>query len=562
MPVNPYAGSILDILQRSGQQQGDAVRRSGEISGQMYGSIGQIAQGTGQQLARDIAAAPILKQEAELRGLQVKDAERRDLDASRERSTKSAMDILLQGALTKDPATGLTTYDRNKLQAGMAELGVASELPKYLPILDAQDKAIQQAKALHVDALKHSAQIVEMAGNDPDVFAKEIQRGITNGLFTSAEAQPYLDAAKKDPTHIGRITAGMLGRDPNAGQFTLNPGDVRYGADGQQVVANPKPPDTPSMQSKDVLLDGHPALVSFNPKTGTYHDPTGADVTARVRPMPPASVQIHNAGTPTFAGDFDKTGEDFLKTIPAQWRTTVKKIANYDEDPSRVASMRGGNREQLMAWVNQVNPAYDASTFTNRAPTRKAFTTGTQGQQINAINTALGHISQITTLADQLENGGFTPANKAFNTISTLFGSAKVTNFDTLKDALAGEVSSVLAKGGATVSGIQEAKEKINASNSPTQLAGYVKTLIPVMGSKLAELNFQYHQAMGENDPFSALSPESRQTLTRLGFDPDKPQIGQQQTAPQQVREGATQPIPGIPNSEATFKGGKWVRTK
>ncbi len=225
-------------------------------------------------------------------------------------------------------------------------------------------------------------------------------------------------------------------------------------------------------------------------------------------------------------GDFDKTGEDFLKTVPKQWQSTVRKIANYDEDPTKVASMRGGLRETLMTWVNQVNPAYDQSQFALRSPTRRAFTIGTQGQQINAINTAIGHIDQLTTLSTDLQNGGFTPANKAWNTIRSAFGSDKVTNFDTLKDALSGEVASVLSKSGATVSGIAEAKEKINAANSPTQLAGYVKTLIPIMGSKLAELNYQYHQAMGADDTYSALSPQSKAILTKHGFDPEKPEIG------------------------------------
>jgi len=224
-------------------------------------------------------------------------------------------------------------------------------------------------------------------------------------------------------------------------------------------------------------------------------------------------------------GDFAKTGEDFLATIPAQWRATVKKIAAYDEDPTKVASMRGGNREMLTQWVNQVNPAYKADEFTNRAPTRKAFTTGVQGQQINAINTAIGHIDQLTALADDLQNGGFVPANKAANVVKTMFGGASVTNFDTLKDALAGEVSSVLSKGGATVSGIAEAKEKIHGANSPAQLAGYVKTLIPVMGSKLASLDYQFHQAMGADDPFSALSPDVKRILTKHGFDPAHPTV-------------------------------------
>jgi ribosomal protein L24 len=240
--------------------------------------------------------------------------------------------------------------------------------------------------------------------------------------------------------------------------------------------------------------------------------------------------------------------------IPPQWRATVKKIGDYDEDPTKVLAARGGQRAMVMQWVNQYNPDYKQDEFAVRSPTRKAFTTGTQGQQINAMNTAIGHIDQLSTLVDRLGNGAFTPGNQVWNTVQTMFGTDKVTNFDTLKDFLSGEVASILSKNGATVSGIAEAKEKINSSNSPQQLAGYIKTVIPVMGSKLASLDYQYKQAMGD-DKFSALSPESKRILEKYGFDPSHPTLDGG-GGPKQ------QPIPGVPGGVAELRNGRWIRVK
>lgn len=227
-----------------------------------------------------------------------------------------------------------------------------------------------------------------------------------------------------------------------------------------------------------------------------------------------------NTGTTPIPGDFTQTGPAFLATVPAQWRTTVQKIANYDEDPSKVTSMRSGMRETVMQWVNQVNPAYDATRFSVRGPTRQAFTTGTQGKQITNINTAIGHIDQLADVAGQLQSGGFVPGNRAWNAIRTAFGSDVVTNFDTLKDALAGEVANALSQSGATVSGIADAQAKIHGASSATQMAGYVKTLLPIMGAKLGNLDYAYHQAMGADDPYQPLSPESRRVLLKHGVDP------------------------------------------
>lgn len=305
--------------------------------------------------------------------------------------------------------------------------------------------------------------------------------------------------------------------------FTLGEGQQRFDATGKPIAMGPpkveKPPTAPAVGSfEDYVTRKYGA-------SPTPDQITEARKVYQQADDRPPRITV-NTGTQSIPGNFDVTGEAFLSSIPPQWRQTVKKIAAYDEDPTKVASMRGGMRETLMQWVNQVNPGYDQSQFANRSTTRKAYTTGTQGKQINNINTAIGHIDQLTTVADQLQNGGFVPGNRAWNSLRTMFGADQVTNFDTLKDALAGEVAGALSQSGATVSGIADAQAKIHASSSPTQLAGYVKTLIPVMGSKLASLDYQYHQAMGEGDTFSALSPDSKRILTKHGFDPAHPTIG------------------------------------
>ena len=272
--------------------------------------------------------------------------------------------------------------------------------------------------------------------------------------------------------------------------------------EARKLYANAKKADTPPVPGRDV------------PYSKDVQDQKIAIANAE-------SAGRSAANHPDPIGDFTKTGEDFLSTIPKQWQPTVRKIAAYDEDPAKVTTMRGGMRETVMQWVNQYNPEYKADQFAIRRPTRQAFTTGTQGQQINAINTAIGHIGLIPKLAAAMKNGSFVPGNEVYNTVKTAFGSDAVTNFDTLKDALSGEVASVLAKGGATVSGIADAKAHIKNASSPEQLTGYVKTLLPIMGSKLNEFNFQYHQAMGANDPWQALSPESKATLSGFGVNPN-----------------------------------------
>jgi hypothetical protein len=336
------------------------------------------------------------------------------------------------------------------------------------------------------------------------------------------------------------------------------PGGLAHPTTGAIVTPGAvKPPDVPKAGTfEDYVLRGAKAAG----KTVEHLTPTDIEGFRKAYNQSDDRPRIDvNVSTPP-VGDFAKSGDDFLATIPIQYRNLVKGIATYDVNPVTAVSARGGNREKVMAWVLQVNPGYKVDEFSNRAPTRKAFTTGVQGQQINAINTAIGHIDQLTGLADQLQTGGFVPGNRAWNAVRTAFGADEVTNFDTLKDALAGEVASVLSKGGATVSGIAEAKEKIHAANSAQQLAGYVKTLIPVMGSKLGALDYQYHQAMGADDAFSALSPATKAILSKHGVDPAG-HGGGGGAAAAGPKDGDRKPIPGGLGT-AEYRNGKWVKVQ
>lgn len=204
----------------------------------------------------------------------------------------------------------------------------------------------------------------------------------------------------------------------------------------------------------------------------------------------------------------------------------VKSIAEYRQPSVSPRSMASGPGRALMDAVMTYNPDYDAAQFPTRQKTRIAFTSGEQSKKINALNTAIGHLDQLGTAIDGLGNSDVQIVNRAKNWLTTQFGGASVNNFDTIKDALSGEVSNVLSNSGATVSGIADAKQHIKDAGSPAQLAGYLKTQIPILGSKLSSYEYQYHQAMGAKDPFSVLSPDAKAVLVKHGFDPAHPVIG------------------------------------
>lgn len=160
-----------------------------------------------------------------------------------------------------------------------------------------------------------SAKLVRSMGYDPTVA--EVIFGLHADDYP--EAGELWKQIGGDPNKLRQVIDAYATADDQAPEpFTLNPGDRRYDAQGKLIASAPEKVEQPSLQSKDALLDGKPALLSFNPKTGRYQSFDGQDVTARVKPLPPASVMypkpddeaptLSDAGLVAAAITYAKTG--------------------------------------------------------------------------------------------------------------------------------------------------------------------------------------------------------------------------------------------------------------
>jgi hypothetical protein len=315
----------------------------------------------------------------------------------------------------------------------------------------------------------------------------------------AADAQMLAQAAKQGPQALQAALDGMPHGRAKLFEGLTNPSDI------MKAGLTPEQSATTSFNQ---------AKLTFDQNAKSFDEKLAASKNAREQ-------QQFNM---TYGQGLNEFGQPLAPGQQPQ-NPLAHSIATYMMPPPATRSMQTPMGQMLLRQVLAENPDFDATQFPNRNKTRQAFTTGSQGQQINAMNTAIGHLDQLGDAVGALGNGDVQIANKAKNWLSTQLGSPNVTNFDTLKTALSGELASVLKKSGATDAEIKSVESTISSKNSPEQLAGYVKTQIPIMGSKLNALNYQYHQAMGEKDPFQALSPEAKGVLQKNGFDPNNPRV-------------------------------------
>lgn len=204
------------------------------------------------------------------------------------------------------------------------------------------------------------------------------------------------------------------------------------------------------------------------------------------------------------------TGDEYLKSLPTGTAAQVKAISEGRMGmPS--GSSRSPGAQQMRNAVLQFDPGFSEQ----RAQVRKAFTTGPDGKNIGALNTAVVHLGRLGDTAEALQNGTFTPGNELFNYVKDKFGSAATTNFGLLRDAVAGEMASAL-KGTATDIEIEKMGKSIRGANSPEQMRGVINEGMGILNDKANTYDERYHAVM-RDDPWSPILPSAKAQLQKHG---------------------------------------------
>jgi predicted transcriptional regulator len=246
-----HSGSIADLIMRPGQARANALRQiaelesqgalqRGQMTSQAIANIGNIASGAVSQYAQQQREEPLRQAQTELTQQRVEQGREEAAQRTAQQRANQVVDRLMQGALTTDPSTGAVTYDRAKLSQGLSEAGIGHLWPQYSELLDKSDASLKRLQESQRGALQDIARLVDAAGNDSVVFKNELNRAIENGAVSSRMAQPYLEAAQRNPQAIPKITAAILGQKPELGE--RDPTKDLYDKRSGQIVA----PGTPA----------------------------------------------------------------------------------------------------------------------------------------------------------------------------------------------------------------------------------------------------------------------------------------------------------------------------
>jgi hypothetical protein len=174
----------------------------------------------------------------------------------------------------------------------------------------------------------------------------------------------------------------------------------------------------------------------------------------------------------------------------------------------------------------------------------KDFSTGIQGRQVNAFNTAIDHLSTMDKLSDALQGGDTKAINAIANTVARQTGASAPTNFDAAKQLVSAEIIKAIVASGGGVREREEAANNFAAANSPAQLKGVINTYKQLLGGQLNSLGLQYENTTGRKDFDKKLTGDAKQAFSA---------IRQQHTGGGMAPPAATDMLKQNPNLAAQY---------
>lgn len=372
-----------------------------------------------------------------------------------------------------------------------------------------------------------------------------------------------LAAQLQDPTQAPALFKQLYNRDPVAGtdsapvipaaaSATIPPqglppvfkdvtpaapqqGPTQTGATLDTVI-QPVDPVTASATARAQFAQQNPALVSpanTPPNLNSVIQPQPNKFVTNKQASLNAQTSGMDAGTVDAYAQLAREGKaaisPYMMRSP-QGRAIISAVVKPSDDPSALG--------------------YDANRMTNR----KFFQTGQGGNELKASGRALAHMGVLDQTIDALNNGDIRSLNELGNTLHTQFGDPAVTNFDTARQVVAGEVTKYLSGGGGTLEDRNNLKNAFGDGSSVSQLKGALAILKNDFMGQMQGSEQQYINSVGDGKFTELLTPMARQFyVSKGGLNEGAP------GAPASIQDGATATNPQT-GEKLVRKGGQWVK--
>jgi hypothetical protein len=212
----------------------------------------------------------------------------------------------------------------------------------------------------------------------------------------------------------------------------------------------------------------------------------------------PAATAAEN-GTVDAAGN-PLTGDEYLKTLPTNEATMIKKMVDGEiPPPSSYVLARSPYWNALMMKAAQYDPSFDQTSWGARSAGRKDFYGGGKSaEMVRAANQTIDHVGHLVESFDKLGNTQFPLYNAGANYVKKeLTGKAGVPDFLANAHAVADEMSKVFKGSNLSDTEIKAWEHSLSPNMSPEQQRAAVAKLMDLLGGSLNALEQKRESSLG-----------------------------------------------------------------
>ncbi len=488
MPTDWGGGAgagIAQTIEELGRARANQALAQGNIWGGTLANLGQLVM---QQPARQAlederkARAMDLQQQAEIRQQQML-AHQRDQEGS-QALAKAIGDPANQG----DPervyqAVSAAGYP----EAGQKYLKLATDHSEALGKLRANKEAEQQqvanmfdgADPTDTEGLRARLGLLHSQGVDVSPYADLFDKvGPDAAIRQIVDSAPENVKAKRAAT---AEAAKEAAKGPKTREIRTRNAD---GSESVQIVedkpnqsftSSAPPAPEPSLQSENVLLDGKPAMVTFNPKTGRRFNAAGEDVSDRVKPLPPASVIYPKPEAPAGSSPSDLTPEG-VEYAATQYRVTGQMPSlGMGKTPARAQIINKAAEQARILGQTPAAAIQKQAAFKADGSALKRMQELSAGAEA-AENKAIGQIDLIKDLSTKVPRTQIPLINSAIlNGKINVLGDSNAQQLANAIQTFSNEYGKIIEGSTASVAGASESARKasgklVSASMNPKTL--------------------------------------------------------------------------------------------
>lgn len=349
----------------------------------------------------------------------------------------------------------------------------------------------------------------EIAKN-PDLYPPEIVQGVskltspdvlTNAFNNSKLHQLVMD----DATKIAGVQKAQA--EATAAQQKL-PGGVQENPEDRylriQTTLNQKQPVSPADQAFVAGYEKNKELSKiFETNYNPYIPGSGVTTTG------PNGTPIPGA---------PPAGPATIDQVPGAIRAQVQAVVDRRE-PMPPMSKQNPVNGGVNYWVNRIDPQYDSREFPQQNKLMTELIDSAAKGPIGAMNTALGHLNDMYSAIDALNNGNVKILNGIANKYDEQVGKTPQATFQTIVHRLGPEIASAYVQGGGGETEREGIAKDFSVNNSPAQLRSNAditaKMFLSKIGSQVQDYTATMHKT--PQDFYSRfLTPNARATLNRL----------------------------------------------